>query len=223
VIVAFTNSKGGVGKSTLSVHLAAWLKEQGRNVLLVDADVQASSSVWLKETSPEARIIRLQTADDILDQIPKVRLEVDDIVIDGPAGLSEVTRSILFVADYTLLPCTPSVVDLRPANESIRVVRQAQQIRKGPPEAIFVPNRLRARQKLSKDLVDTARQLGVRVSSGLKHLNAYADAAGQGTVVWRLGLRAQDAANEIRSLFMELFANELAAAKTLNERSVANG
>ena len=44
MIYALTNSKGGVGKSTLSVHLAVWLKEQGARVALVDSDVQGSSS-----------------------------------------------------------------------------------------------------------------------------------------------------------------------------------
>ena len=69
MIYALTNSKGGVGKSTLSVHLAVWLKDQGANVALVDSDVQGSSSVWLHEVDPDMRILRLQTPDDVLDQI----------------------------------------------------------------------------------------------------------------------------------------------------------
>ena len=70
MIFAFTNSKGGVGKSTLSVHLAVWLKERSGSVALIDSDVQGSSSVWLHEVSPEMQILRLQTPDDILEQVP---------------------------------------------------------------------------------------------------------------------------------------------------------
>ncbi len=220
MIIAFTNSKGGVGKSTLAVHLAAWLFERGRKVILADADVQGSSSLWLAEAAPEIRIVRLQTADDILEQAPILAREVDDIVFDGPGGLSEVTRSILFVADRTLMPCTPSLVDLRPAYDSIRVVRLVQGIRKGLPEAIFVPNRLRQRQRLSKELMSTASQFGVRVSSGLRHLNAYADAAGQGTLVWKMA-RQEEAARELENLFKELF-NELVTTP-VHEPSLANG
>ena len=58
MIVALTNSKGGVGKSTLAVHLAVWWKESGANVALVDADVQGSSSLWLKETGTEIPVFR---------------------------------------------------------------------------------------------------------------------------------------------------------------------
>ena len=142
MIFAFTNSKGGVGKSTLSVHFTVWLMEQGASVALIDADVQGSSSVWLHEAAPETAIVRLQTPDDILEQVPNLREQFSHVVIDGPAGLSEVTRTILFVADTTFLPCGPSVLDLRAANEAIRVVRQAQSIRKGPPRAVLIPNKL---------------------------------------------------------------------------------
>jgi len=116
MIYALTNSKGGVGKSTLAVHLAVWLKEQGFNVALVDSDVQSSSSIWIHEVDAEIPIFRLQTPDDILEQIPRIRKDFAHLVVDGPAGLSEVTRTILLLADVTFLPCGPSVLDLRAAN-----------------------------------------------------------------------------------------------------------
>ena len=137
MIFAFTNAKGGVGKSTLSVHLAVWLREKGAKVALIDADVQGSSSIWLQEAAPDIPVVRLQTPDDILEQVPILQAEFEHLVIDGPAGLSEVTRTVLFVADVTFLPCGPSVLDLRAAQDAIRVVRQAQGIRKGPPHAVL--------------------------------------------------------------------------------------
>jgi len=221
MIFAFTNSKGGVGKSTLSVHFAVWLKEQGASVALVDADVQGSSSVWLHEAAPEVSIVRLQTPDEILEQVPSLREQFHHVVIDGPAGLSEVTRTILFVADTTFLPCGPSVLDLRAANEAIRVVRQAQTIRKGPPRAVLIPNKLQAHYRLSRELLETGKALDIPSASGLGLRQAYADAAGQGKVVWQMGPRAEDAAREIRELFGELLAYET-GGETNHERSVAN-
>jgi len=87
---------------------------------------------------------------------------------------------------------------------------------------VLVPNKLQVKYRLSQELLATAKSLEIRASSGLRLRQAYADAAGQGTVVWRMGQRTEDAENEIRSLFTELFADELAATKTLNDRSVAN-
>ena len=55
MIIVVANSKGGVGKSTIAVHLAAWLHEQGHQVTLADRDTQHSSSDWLREALPEVK------------------------------------------------------------------------------------------------------------------------------------------------------------------------
>ena len=204
MIVALTNSKGGVGKSTLAVHLAVWCQAQGNRIALVDADVQGSSSEWLHEAAPEIGVFRLQTPDEILDQVPRLGVQFDMLVIDGPAGLSEVTRAILLVANLALLPCGPSVLDLRAVHEAIRVVRQAQRIRGGPPQVMLVPNKLQIQYRLTQELLETIQSLGVPVCRGLRLRQAFADAAGQGNVVWRLGPSGEAAASELRTLFEEL-------------------
>ncbi|RLS33707.1 MAG: chromosome partitioning protein ParA [Planctomycetota bacterium] len=218
MIIALTNSKGGVGKSTIAVHLAVWLAEQGKKVALVDSDVQGSSSVWLGEAAPTLPQIRLHTPDDVLDQLPKLVHEYDHIVVDGPAGLSEVTRAILFVADLTLLPCGPSVLDLRAATDAIRVLRQVRTIRKGPPVALLVPNKLQVQYRLSQELLETAQSLGIPASKEMRLRQAYADAVGQGTVVWKLGTKsATDAAFEIKELFEEVMTYESRTTTTASD------
>jgi chromosome partitioning protein len=217
MIVGLSNSKGGVGKSTLAVHLAVYLKEQGADVILVDADVQGSSSVWIHEAMPHLPVARLQTPDDILDRLPELRQECDFLVVDGPAGLSEVTRAILLLTDLAVLPCGPSVLDLRAAHDAIRVVRQAQAIRHGPPQAVLVPNKLQVAYRLSREFLETAHSLEIPSTTGLRLRQAFADAAGQGTVVWRLGPRGPSATHEIKELFDGLFQQK----PQDDERSVA--
>ena len=219
-VIALTNSKGGVGKSTVAVHLAAWGHAQGRRTALVDADAQGASSVWLHEAEPAIPISRLQTPDEILDQVPRLATQFDLLVIDGPAGLSDVTRAVLLVADLALLPCGPSVLDLRALQEAIRVVGQAQRIRCGPPQAVLVPNKLQVQYRLTQELLATVQSLGVPALGGLRLRQAFADAAGQGTLVWRLGLRGAAATEEITRLFEEVNSYE---SEANNEPGVTRG
>ncbi len=222
MIFALTNQKGGVGKSTIAVHLCAWLQRRGSGVALIDCDVQASSSVWLHEAAPEIPVFRLQTPEDILDRVPAIAKQFEYLVIDGPAGLSEVTRTVLLLADVAFLPCGPSALDLRAANDAIRVVGQVQSIRKGPPQSVLIPNKLQVQTRLSQELLETARSLAIPTTAALRLRQPYADAAGQGTVVWRLGRAAQAAKSEVEKLMEELICYESTQPSIL-DRSAGNG
>lgn len=223
MLFAFANQKGGVGKSTLSVHSTVWLSQKGFKIAHVDADVQSSSTLWLREAAPEIPVFRLVTPDDVLNQLPSIQAEYDHVIVDGPAGLSEVTRAVLLLVDRAFLPCGPSVLDLWAASEAVNVLRQVQRIRKGPPHAILVPNKLKSRQRLSKDFLEAAKNLGVATSSGMRDLQGYADSVGQGTVVWKIGPRAMEAAIEIQQLLGELFNDVVNNSTPANERRIENG
>jgi chromosome partitioning protein len=209
MITAVTNQKGGVGKSTLAVHAAIWLAEvRGTKTALVDSDAQSSSTQWLKEAAPQLPVFRLATAEDILEQLPILGGQFDHVIVDAPGSLAEATRAVLFRADLALMPCGPSVLDLRAAHDAIRVLRQVQSIRGGPPRALFVPNKLQVQYRLSREFLDTARALEIPPTNGLRLRQAYADSVGQGTVVWKMGKGAQDAAAEIQKLFEEVFSHD---------------
>jgi chromosome partitioning protein len=203
MLIALANSKGGVGKTTIAVHLAVSQAERGRKIALVDCDAQDASTRWLKDLEDDIQVFSLKTADDLLEQMPAIVRDFEVVVADGPAGLSEVTRALLLVADMALLPCGPSGLDLRAAQDAIRVVRQAQEIRKGPPRAFLVPNKIEANQRLSRELLETANSLGVPQLQPIKKRTAIADSYGQGTVVWRLP-GTKEIADELNEFFKQV-------------------
>ncbi|MEH1799679.1 MAG: ParA family protein [Nostoc sp.] len=133
-IIALVNQKGGCSKSTSAVHLTCWLSRKGRKVHLLDADAQSSSSIWLQsieENSIPTTV--LQSPDELLEQIPELAAQSDHLIIDGPAGLSEASRAILFRADLAVVPCQPTGLDLQSASDAVRLIRQAQSVRGGAP------------------------------------------------------------------------------------------
>ena len=95
MIIALVNSKGGVGKSTIAGNLAGWIQKQGRSVMLADCDTQKSSSEWVREACPEIELHRLETSDEILDELPSLKAQADFIIADGPGSQTEVSRACL--------------------------------------------------------------------------------------------------------------------------------
>src|SRR5258707_11220000 len=83
-LVAVVNSKGGVGKSTIAVHFAVAEAEKGKNVALIDSDVQESSTRWLRDLNDGVALYRLQTPDDVLEEAPKLVKQYDLVIADGP-------------------------------------------------------------------------------------------------------------------------------------------
>lgn len=205
MIIVVANSKGGVGKSTLAVHLAAWLHKQGHSVTLADCDTQQSSSEWVREAVPEVRAVRLDNPDMILNDLPTLSQETDFVVADGPGSQTETSRALLLRADLAIVPCKASMLEVRALAKATEVLRQAQDIRAGKPAAVIVLSMIGKNYRLTKDMMDAAAALNLPLADRALILRqVYADAPGQGSVVWNLGARAQEAAQEVDQLFREI-------------------
>src|SRR4030095_516204 len=181
MFLAMVNAKGGVGKSTLAVHLAVWVHCRGQRFMLVDCDLQRSSSQWIAEAAPEVRVEVLLSEDELIERAPVFQQDVDIVVAAGPAGLKELTRALLLVCDTAFIPCGPSVLDVRAVSEAIRVVKQAQSIRKGLPEALLILNKMQPRYRLSRELQAASSKLDIPTASAtIGHRQADARAGRHG-------------------------------------------
>lgn len=205
--MAFVNQKGGCSKSTTAVHFAWWLAVQKhRDVLVVDADAQRSSSIWLESLTQSIPFAVVQSPDDLLEKLPGLGTAHEYVVVDGPAGLSESTRAILFRADLAVVPSQPTGVDLRSASDAIRLIRQAQSVRSGPPAAAVFLSRAVKGTRLKEEAISLLAQTGVPILQTVIHQKqVIADTFGQGAVVWELaGTAAAGSAEEYNALFTEI-------------------
>ena len=95
MIISFLNQKGGVGKTTLSVNVAACLARQGHRVLLIDADKQASATTWasLRDDAP-FQVVSMARSNMARDAL-KLASDYTHTVIDGPPTLKRLRAPAL--------------------------------------------------------------------------------------------------------------------------------
>lgn len=201
------NSKGGVGKSTLVVHLAGWLKlHKMQQVRLCDCDPQRSSSGWMKSAVPSMETHQITTSGDLAAIIMKSRKQ-EYIVIDGRAGDNNITRAILLDSDMVLIPSSPSRLDLEVTHKQCILVQQIRKITNShKPQAFVVLNKI-GKDKISTDVVEQKFVEEIPIfPQFLKYRAPYADAAGKGCLVWDLPFFTLPAQREMTCLFQELYS-----------------
>jgi len=221
MMICLANTKGGVGKSTIAVHLAMWLYDQGFKTALIDADKQRSSSQWIAEAEEGITVCVTDTPDSCVSKAKELARTHDFVVGDGPGGLDELSRALLLKSDLALFPISPSILDLRSVQQATTILKFAQEINEGRPDGRLILNKMRTRDTISRELQEAAPGLGVTVAKTvIRDLQAYRDAAQQGTTVTRMGRKAAQASDEIARLFAELVPE---AKRSLAEKEAANG
>jgi chromosome partitioning protein len=224
MMIVCANSKGGVGKSTLATHLAVWLFDQGFQTALIDTDKQRSSSQWIAEVEPQIEVRVADTPEECLINAQELISSHDFVVGDAPGGLEDLSRTLLILADLAIFPISPSILDVRSVAGATQVLRYAQGINGGKPDGRLILNKMKTRDTISHELKIGAPKLGLQVAQHvIRDLQAYRDAAQQGTVVGRFGRKGAQAAADIDALFMELLAENIAVKRQQGRQKVENG
>ena len=130
MIVLVGGEKGGVGKTTLAVNLAAMRSRAGHDVLLIDADKQASANLWAgirQEETRDAPVHCVQKkGKGLAADIRDLATRYEDVVIDAGGQDSVELRAAMTIAELALFPIQPSLFDAATLETLAELVAQAQ-------------------------------------------------------------------------------------------------
>ncbi len=130
MIISVVNEKGGSGKTTVAVNLAARLAEDGDNVLLIDADPQRSTEVFadMRSQSELGSLFSSvsKTGLALKDEIKRMSSNFDVIVVDTGGRDSKEMRQAMLSSDIMIVPTVPSQYDVSVLDHMLEIYEELQ-------------------------------------------------------------------------------------------------
>lgn len=202
-VIACTNEKGGCGKTSLAVNLAAALGEAKKRTRLLDLDPQESAGRWAAQAKevgtpcPDkfdlrhdvskydlSEIKEKQQSEALRREIERLLEGIDVLVIDTPPGLGNAALLAAYHADLVMVPVSPSPLDMWAAEKAIETARHARELRNdGRPLVSLIPSRLMKTTTISRDLTGVLEGMGEPVGPGITNRVAVAEAVIAGQTV----------------------------------------
>ena len=204
MIISVQNQKGGVGKTTIAVHISHALALRGGRILLVDADPQGSARDWAAARASELpfSVVGLDRP-TIHRDLPAIAKSYSHVVIDGPPRVSDLARSAIMASNIVLIPVQPSPYDIWATEKVISLIKEAS-VYKDWLKSVFVVNRKIVNTSIGRDVAEALSGYQIPVlKSAICQRVAFAESATIGCTVLETEPKGAAAA-EIRALVEEL-------------------
>jgi chromosome partitioning protein len=184
--IVVMNPKGGSGKTTIAINLAAYFASRQQKPVLMDFDPQGSSLRWAKKRMPSQAPIHAIAAfekDNRTTRAFQLRVPDDSthVIVDTPAAVDskqfpEVTRD----AHKILVPVLPSDIDIHTCSRTIRDLLLVAKIRREDDRIGVVANRIRRNTLTYQALIRFLQTLGIPIVATIRDSQNYVRAAEHG-------------------------------------------
>lgn len=129
MVLALVSLKGGVGKTTSAMHLAAVMAEDGKDVVVVDADAEQSALRWAAYADGLPFRVVAADRDGLAQQVRREHGEGAVVVVDTPPNSRELLTRASMVATHVIVPVLPTGLDIDRMMPTLRLLRDAQATR----------------------------------------------------------------------------------------------
>lgn len=219
MIIVLAQTKGGVGKSTLALNLAIARARAGADVLLVDADEQATATDFTalrteRLGSPGYTAISL-TGAAVRTQILRLSPKYQDIIIDAGGRDTAGLRAALTVCDTALVPFQPRSFDLWTLDKILSLLTEAREYRERPLRALSLLNFADPQGADNAAAAETLKGNGglTFLTAAIGRRKAFPNAAAAGLGVLELKPEDPKASAEIEALATTVFADTTAMSE----------
>jgi chromosome partitioning protein len=186
------NPKGGAGKTTIAINLAAFFAAENIHTTLMDYDSQASSLTWLRSRSAQAA--HIHAANGAPEKFGRLRSfdmfvppQTQQLVIDAPAGASGMLlHEMLERAHCVIVPVVPSVIDIRATESFIKDLFAAPKVRLGEVRVGIVANKVRTSMPAYQPFLRFLVSLQTRLLARLLDSDMYLRAAESGVGIFEM-------------------------------------
>lgn len=186
------NPKGGSGKSTIAINLAASFAADNVPTTLMDYDPQASSLGWLRSRSPQAA--RIHAANGAPEKFGRLRSfemyvppETRELIIDAPAGSGGLLLyEMVERAHCVIVPVVPSVIDIRAAEAFVKDLLAMPKVRSGDARVGIVANKIRVSMPAYQPLLRFLESLQAKLLARLLDSDMYVRAAESGVGIFEM-------------------------------------
>lgn len=152
--IAFFNSKGGAGKSTLAVHLGVAAAYE-RPTALLDADPQGTLQAWSGARALESPTVLPVSAANLAGKLAMLEEQgVALCVLDCPPYITAESAKLVELCDFIVVPVQPTMPDIAGCNHAVQIIKST-----GKPFA-FIVNRAPSRAPEVAQAIEALSQWG---------------------------------------------------------------
>jgi chromosome partitioning protein len=153
-VICLLNQKGGVGKTTLALNLAAAFALRDEPVLYVDADPQSTALDWstIRQQPPLFNVVSMPR-NTLHTQLPTLGANYRWTLIDGPPLAGDVAKSAILASDLIVIPLQPSGADKWSTEKILGLITEAR-FYKPDLNAVMTVNRKAVGTAIGKNFRD---------------------------------------------------------------------